>query len=201
MLHPFIPYITEEIWQYLPQADTMLIRASWPVCQENRLNETAEQEMELIMAAIRNVRNVRAEMDVVPSRKARVLVKASEKTARILMTNGEYLISLASASEVTAVANESEIPEDAVAVVIEGGELFLPLDDLIDFGKELERLEKEGAKLAGEVDRVSKKLANEGFVAKAPAKLIEEEKAKQAKYEEMLVSINERIQKMKAKLQ
>lgn len=117
------------------------------------------------------------------------------------MTNGEYLVSLASASEVLAVKDESEIPEDAVAVVIEGGELFLPLDDLIDFGKELERLEKEGAKLAGEVDRVSKKLANEGFVAKAPAKLIEEEKAKQAKYEEMLVNINERIQKMKAKLQ
>lgn len=201
MLHPFIPYITEEIWQYLPEADTMLIRANWPVCQENLLNEKAEQQMELIMAAIRNVRNVRAEMDVVPSRKARILVKASPQTEAILMENGEYLVALASASEVLAVKSEAEVPEDAVVVVIEGGELFLPLDDLIDFGKELERLEKEKAKLEGEVDRVSKKLSNEGFVAKAPAKLLEEEKAKQAKYEEMLVNISERILKMKAKLQ
>lgn len=201
MLHPVIPYITEEIWQYLPKTDTMLIKAEWPVCQEKYLNEKAEREMELIMNAIRNVRNVRAEMDVIPSRKARLLVKASENTERILMTNGEYLISLASASEVLSVKTEEEIPEDAVVVVIEGGELFLPLDDLIDFGKELERLEKERDKLAGEVDRVSKKLSNEGFVAKAPVKLIEDEKAKQSKYEEMLISINERIQKMKAKLQ
>ena len=201
MLHPVIPYITEEIWQYLPKTDTMLIKAEWPVCQEKYLNEKAEREMELIMNAIRNVRNVRAEMDVIPSRKARLLVKASENTERILMTNGEYLISLASASEVLSVKTEEEIPEDAVVVVIEGGELFLPLDDLIDFGKELERLEKERDKLAGEVDRVSKKLSNERFVAKAPAKLIEDEKAKQSKYEEMLISINERIQKMKAKLQ
>lgn len=201
MLHPFIPYITEEIWQYLPETDTMLIRANWPVCQENLLNEKAEQQMELIMAAIRNIRNVRAEMDVVPSRKARILVKATPNTESILMANGEYLVALASASEVLAVKSEDEVPEDAVAVVIEGGELFLPLDDLIDFGKELDRLEKEKAKLEGEVDRVSKKLSNEGFVAKAPEKLIEEEKAKQAKYEEMLISISERIQKMKAKLQ
>ncbi len=201
MLHPFIPYITEEIWQYLPETDTMLIRASWPVCQESLINEKAEQQMELIMTAIRNIRNVRAEMDVVPSRKARILVKAGPQTESILMANGEYLVALASASEVLAVKSESEVPEDAVAVVIEGGELFLPLDDLIDFGKELDRLEKEKAKLEGEVDRVSKKLSNQGFVAKAPEKLIEEEKAKQAKYEEMLISISDRIQKMKAKLQ
>lgn len=201
MLHPFIPFITEEIWQYLPETDSQLIKAAWPVCKESCLNEKAEQEMELVMSAIKNVRNVRAEMDVLPSRKARILVKATENTQRILMTNGEYMIALASASEVSAVLSEEEVPEDAVVVVIEGGELFLPLDDLIDFGKELERLEKEKAKLEGEVDRVSKKLANQGFVAKAPEKLIEEEKAKQSKFEEMLVSLNERITKMKAKLQ
>ncbi len=201
MLHPFIPFITEEIWQYLPETDSQLIKAAWPVCKESCLNEKAEQEMELIMSAIKNVRNVRAEMDVLPSRKARILVKATENTQRILMTNGEYMIALASASEVSAVLTEEDVPEDAVVVVIEGGELFLPLDDLIDFGKELERLEKEKAKLEGEVDRVSKKLANQGFVAKAPEKLIEEEKAKQSKFEEMLVSLNERITKMKAKLQ
>lgn len=201
MLHPFIPFITEEIWQYLPETDSQLIKAAWPVCKESCLNEKAEQEMELVMSAIKNVRNVRAEMDVLPSRKARILVKAVENTQRILMTNGEYMIALASASEVSAVLSEEEVPEDAVVVVIEGGELFLPLDDLIDFGKELERLEKEKAKLEGEVDRVSKKLANQGFVAKAPEKLIEEEKAKQTKFEEMLVSLNERITKMKAKLQ
>lgn len=201
MLHPYIPYITEEIWQHLPNQEVALIRAPWPVQAPERIDASAEEQMELIMAAIRNIRNVRAEMDVVPSRKARVIVKAGEKTELILMTNAEYLVSLASASEVTAAKEESEIPEDAVAVVIEGGELFLPLDDLIDFAKELERLEKEQKKLEGEVSRVKGKLSNEGFVAKAPEKLIEEEKAKQAKFEEMLNSINERIIKMKAKVQ
>lgn len=201
MLHPFIPYITEEIWQHIPGQENYLIRAAWPIKDDSRINEAAELEMELIMAAIKNIRNVRAEMDVVPSRKARLLVKTSEKTNRILMTNAEYLVSLASASEVVSVQDESEIPEDAVVVVIEGGELFLPLDDLIDFAKELDRLEKEQKKLEGEVSRVASKLSNEGFVAKAPAKLIDEEKAKQAKFEEMLSNVNERIAKMKSKLQ
>ncbi len=200
MLHPFIPYITEEIWQHIPENETYLIRSEWPVTNASYLNEKVEAQMNLIMAAIRNIRNVRAEMDVVPSRKARVLVMAGETTRNILMTNAEYLVSLASASEVVALTSESEIPEDAVAVVIEGGELFLPLDDLIDFGKELERLEKEQKKLEGEVERVSKKLSNEGFVAKAPEKLIEEERGKQQKFEEMLSNLNERIQKMKAKM-
>lgn len=200
MLHPFIPYITEEIWQHIPGLDSDLIRAQWPVSNPEVINEKVESQMNLIMAAIRNIRNVRAEMDVVPSRKARVLVMAGEPTKSILMTNAEYLISLASASEVVALSSENEIPEDAVAVVIEGGELFLPLDDLIDFAKELDRLEKEQKKLEGEVERVSKKLSNEGFVAKAPAKLIEEERGKQQKFEEMLASINERINKMKAKI-
>lgn len=201
MLHPYIPYITEEIWQHLPNQTDALIKAPWPVQDVQRLNPEAEEQMELIMSAIRNIRNVRAEMDVVPSRKARVIVKAGPKTESILFSNAEYLMSLASASEVSVAKEEAEIPEDAVAVVIEGGELFLPLDDLIDFAKELERLEKEQKKLEGEVSRVKGKLSNEGFVAKAPAKLIEDEKAKQAKFEEMLNSINERISKMKAKLQ
>jgi valyl-tRNA synthetase len=200
LLHPFMPYITEEIWQHLITDGSYVIKEEWPEADENVINEIAEADMEDIMNAIKNIRNVRSEMDVVPSRKARLIVKANEKVETIIRENSEYMISLASASEVIIADVNTVIPEDAVSIVIEGGEIFLPLDDLIDFAKEIERLEKEKAKLEGEVTRVDKKLANEGFVKKAPESLIEEEKTKRVKYAEMLQTVNERLEKMASKI-
>jgi len=194
-----MPYITEEIWDSIPNSGGAIIVSDWPVAYDSSNDDASEADMELIMNSIRSIRNVRAEMDVVPSKKAKVLIVTDDKTSGILKSNEDYLIALASASEVL-VETKGNIPEDAVSVVVEGGELFLPLEELIDFSKELDRLEKEKAKLESEVNRVVKKLANEGFVAKAPEKLLDEEKAKKEKYEGMLKTVAERIESMSKKL-
>jgi len=200
LLHPFMPFITEEIWQHIPGTEGSVIVAEWPTVKADRTNAASEEKMEALMIAIRNIRNVRAEMEVVPSRKAKLHVLADEDIATIFGENPEYLQALASCSDIIIESDRSAIPEDAVSVVINRGELFLPLADLIDFAKEIERLTKERKKLEGEVMRVEKKLANEGFVSKAPEKLIEEEKAKQEKYSGMLKTVLERIASMESKL-
>lgn len=200
LLHPFMPFITEEIWSYLPGTKTDLIVSEWPKENRDYIDEHKEKSMEIIMDAIRNIRNVRAEMDVKPSKKARIIVLANEEITKLFVENSDYFEALASASELTSESDKANIPEDAIAVVAESSELFLPLADLIDFEKEIERLEKEKSKLEGEVNRVIKKLSNEGFVKKAPDKLIEDEKEKQRKYQDMLDNILERIASMKSKI-
>lgn len=195
LLHPFIPFITEEIYSYLPTVEGYIIRAEYPHYKEEDNMEVEEEKMNLIMDGIRNIRNVRAEMNVPPSKKAKtILVPSAEKLAA--MEDGkEYFKSLASASDVEIKENTEGIPEDAVSVVIEGVEIFIPLDELVDFEKEKERLNKEKKKALSEIKRVEGKLNNPGFVNKAPEKLVEEEKAKKEKYEEMLKSIEERLAK------
>lgn len=200
LLHPFMPFITEEIWSHLPNTKNDLITSEWPEVTEKYTNASKEKEMTLIMDAIRNVRNVRTEMDVKPSRKAKIIVLSNEEISNLFSTNSGYFEALASASEIIIETEKSNIPEDAIAVVTEGAELFLPLADLVDFTKEVERLEKEKAKLESEVERVVRKLSNEGFVKKAPDKLINAEKEKQAKYQEMLDNVIERIEAMKSKM-
>ncbi len=203
LLHPFMPFITEEIWQFIPGDNGMLVTNHWPKAEPAYTNAQAESDMALIMEAIKNLRNVRAEMDVAPSKKAKCLVVASDDAVgELLSTQSEYLIALASCSEVVWVqdkAVESDL-EDAVAAVVQGAELFLPLAELIDFEKELERLGKERAKLEKEVERVVKKLNNQGFISKAPEKVIEEEQAKREKYEELLSTIEKRIEALSKKL-
>ncbi len=200
LLHPFMPFITEEIWQHIPGASEKIMLENWPVMTSARQDNGVEKDMNLLMDAIKALRNVRAEMDVPPSRKARLLVLAQAKTGELLVNNAEYLKALASASEVTLAASRDEIPEDCVAAVVEGAEIFMPLDDLIDYKKELDRLTKEQEKLQKEIDRVTAKLANEGFVAKAPEKLLIEEKEKQKKFTEMLEKVTERLVIVAAKV-
>lgn len=198
LLHPFMPFITEEIWQNLPTVKDSVIVAKWPEYKEEEVDADSEEKMELIMNAIKSLRNIRAEMNVIPSRKAKLIVlTTNEHISKTILENERYFMTLASVSEVEMVKNKDEVPQDAVSTVIQGAELFLPLDDLIDFEKEIERLEKEKAKLEGEIKRVVGKLSNEGFVSKAPDHLIEEEKQKQAKYEEMLASVLERLNSLK----
>lgn len=201
LLHPFMPFITEEIWGFIPHAEDALVTSKWPEADEKYQNPTAERQMNSIMEAIRNLRNVRAEMDVVPSRKAKCMILASDvSVGELLINQGEYLMTLASCSEVVLVTNNKEVPEDAVSAVIQGAELYLPLDDLIDFEKEMDRLQKEKAKLEKEVERVVSKLNNQGFVAKAPAHLLDEEREKEAKYRELLGTVDARIQVISLKL-
>lgn len=201
LLHPFMPFITEEIWRFMPNSETLLVTEHWPVPNTSYENEKAEADMTFIMDAIRNLRNVRAEMEVAPSRKAKCMILAVDPlVGETLINQSEYLVTLASCSEVILITDKNAVPEDAVSAVIHGAELYLPLDDLIDYEKEMERLQKEKIKLEKEVERVLSKLSNAGFVSKAPASLLEEERQKAAKYQEMLTTVSARIQAIALKL-
>ncbi|MEE0450997.1 valine--tRNA ligase [Peptacetobacter sp.] len=200
LLHPFIPFITEEIFDHLPTANGMIIVSEWPEFKEEDNMAKEEAMMDIMMDGIRNVRNVRSEMNVPPSKKAKVIMVPSEDKLEAVEAGKDYFKTLASASEVEVRADEAGIPEDAVSVVIDGVKIFIPLDELVDFEKELERLNKEKAKLEGEIKRVNGKLSNQGFLAKAPQKLVDEEKAKKEKFEEMMKSVEERLASIQAKL-
>ena len=196
MLHPYIPFITEEIFMGLQDREESIMISNWPVYKEEWNFQVDEEEISLIKEAVRSIRNVRSEMNVPPSRKAQVfVVSENEKVLDIFNRGKVFFATLASASEVVMQKDKAGIDEDAVSAVIPETVLYMPLAELVDFEKEIERLTKEKAKLQSEVDRVVKKLSNEGFVAKAPAKLIEEEKAKQAKYEAMLAEVVARLEK------
>ena len=200
LLHPYMPFITEEIYTYLPTVEGSIVIANWPHYKEEDNMASEEEMMELAMDGIRNIRNARAEMDVPPSKKAKVIIVPAEEKKPAVEATKEYFVTLASASMVEIADNEDSIPEDAVSVVINGAKIFIPLDELVDFEKEKERLTKEKVKLEGEIKRVNGKLSNQGFLAKAPESLVNEEKAKKDKFEEMMKSVLERLENIESKL-
>lgn len=184
MLHPYIPFITEEIFVNLQESEESIMLSKWPTFKSEWDFKAKEHEIELIKGAVRHIRAVRNEMNVPPSRKAKVYVVSENAEVMAIFERGKVFFGvLASASEVIVQKDRAGIAEDAVSTIIPNATLYMPFADLVDLQKELERLSKEKAKLEMEVERVNKKLGNEGFVAKAPAKLIEEEKAKREKYE------------------
>ena len=197
LLHPVMPFITEEIYTHLDSECESITIAKWPEFNENVKDEIAEKDMAYVIEAIKSLRNVRAEMNVPPSRKAKVMAFITEEAKVAFNQGASYIEKLASASDVTFLASKNDIPENAVSVVCQGGELFMPLLDLVDREKELERLNKEKEKLEKEIDRVEKKLSNERFVAKAPQDVVDAEKAKGEKYKEMLDAVLARIEKLK----
>lgn len=197
LLHPVMPFITEEIYTHLSTETESITIASWPKYDESLVNEKSEKDMEFIMEAIKALRNLRASMNVPPSRKAKIIAYISEEAKDAFINGAAYLEKLASASEVTFIDNKDNLAENLVSVVVKGGELFLPLLDLVDREKELDRLNKEKDKLEKEIDRVEKKLSNEKFVSKAPEAVVNEEKAKGEKYKEMLNAVLERISALK----
>ena len=192
LLHPAMPFITEEIFTHLSYEETITTSA-WPEFNEALVNKEAENDMAYITEAIKGLRNVRAEMNVPPSRKAKVICYIAEDAKKAFNAGGTYIEKLASASEVEFIDDKSNVPANAVSLVVKGGELFMPLLDLVDKEKELDRLNKEVKKLEGEIDRIDKKLGNQGFVAKAPAAVIDAEKEKRVKYVEMLEAVKVRI--------
>ena len=194
LLHPFMPFITEEIWQHLPHEGESIMISSYPEYDESLVFEDDEKAMELIMEAITAIRNRRAEMNVPPSKKAKVIIVTDK--ADVFSKGAMFFEKLASASEAVVQGDKSGISENAVNVVVPGAEIFLPLDELVDKEKELERLNAEKKKLEGEIKRVEGKLNNEGFVSKAPQKVIDEEKAKGVKYKEMLEKVLESIESL-----
>jgi len=193
LLHPFMPFITEELWQHLPHEGESIMISSWPVVNEAELNESAESEMQAIMDAIRALRNIRAEMDVPPSRKAKLILVADQENQTLFKDAGLYFEKLGGASEVEIQTDNKGIPADAVSVVTDKVQIFIPLEDLIDFEKEMERLKKEKANLQKELARAKGKLSNEGFVKKAPAAVVQEEREKLDKYQAMMDKVLEQI--------
>ena len=194
LLHPFMPFITEEIWQHLPHEGESIMISKWPEYDEKLNFPQDEESMELIMQAISAIRNRRAEMNVPPSKKAKVIIVTDKSD--VFSQGTVFFEKLASASEAVVQSDKNGISENAVNVVVPSAEVFLPLDELVDKTKELERLNAEKKKLEGEIKRVEGKLSNQGFVAKAPAKVVEEEKAKGEKYKEMLEKVLESIKSM-----
>ncbi len=198
LLHPVMPFITEEIYTHLYTEYESIVISKWPEYDEALNNEKAEKDMEYVIEAIKSLRNVRTEMNVPPSRKAKIMAYVTENEALEAFKNGEsYFQKLASASTVDFVNTKDDVPENVVSVVTRGAEMFMPLLDLVDLEKELERLNKEKQKLENEIDRVEKKLANEKFVSKAPEAVVNEEKAKGEKYKEMLQSVIQRLEGLK----
>ncbi len=182
MIHPFMPFISEEIWQHLPHQGESITLASWPEFDPALENAEAAREMSLLMDVIRSVRNIRAEVNVPMSKKVELMLKAGDdQLLQIVNRNEIYVQRFCNTSSFEAGLG-LETPDKAMTAVVTGAELYLPLAGLIDIDQEIARLEKELQNLNSEVQRVEKKLGNEGFVSKAPAKVIEEEKAKMADY-------------------
>ncbi len=196
LLHPAMPYITEEIYTTLTNGESITI-TEWPVFDNESVYAEAEHDMDYVMEAIKGLRNLRAEMNVPPSRKAKVICHISNDVKSAFEAGTAYIEKLASANEVEFIADKSEVPENAVSLVVKGGELFMPLFDLVDKDKELDRLNKEKVKLEGEISRIDKKLSNQGFVAKAPEAVVEAEKEKRANYQEMLDAVIVRMDAFK----
>ena len=196
LLHPFMPFLTEEVYSNLILKDSKesIMISDWPKAEDIGKYPEDEKMMTTLMGAIRSIRNIRSEMNVAPSRKAHViLVTPDESIAKIFKDGLPFLERLASVSSLDTQSNKDGIPATAVAALFAGGEAYMPLDDLIDISKELERLSKEKDRLEGELKRVAGKLANEAFVSKAPEKVINAEKEKQSKYQEMYDNITDRI--------
>lgn len=198
LLHPFMPFITEEIWSHLPGDEDALIASNWPEYKAEFEFDRSRGDIEYIKNAIKNIRNARLEMDIAPSKKSPIVfITKDEHTKDIILSGERYFQNLSGAEEVVIEDSKDNIPEQNISVVLDKAEAFLPLKDLIDFEKELERLEKEEEKLEGELKRVNSKLSNEAFVSKAPEAVVEGERAKKEKYENMMEKVLERIENTK----
>ena len=189
LLHPFMPYITEEIWSAVSDSDVPCILSAFPTYDEKLDFAVEEAQFEKIIAAIRGIRNRRAEMNVPPSKKAALHIETAE--AEIFEQGRLFFERLASAAEIV-IADKVDMP-DAVTVVTDCARIFIPMDELVDKEKELARLNKEKAAVQKDIDFSSNKLNNAGFVAKAPAQQVEAEKAKLAKAQEKMAKIEQSI--------
>ncbi|RFA34547.1 valine--tRNA ligase [Virgibacillus dokdonensis] len=197
MLHPYMPFITEEIWQQLPHQGDSITVAAWPEPRDAFHDEQATNEMKRLVAIIKAVRNIRAEVDTPMSKQVKLLIQAeSESIVKELEEERHYLERFCNTSELT-IMEEIDVPEKAMSAVVTGAELFLPLEGLIDFDKEITRLEKDLAKWTKEVERVQKKLTNEGFINKAPQAVIEAEKQKEKEYLDKQAKVQARLHELK----
>ncbi len=194
LLHPFMPFITEEIWQALPHEGSSIIIASWPEAREVWLDDKVEAEMSVMMETIKSIRNMRAEVNVPPGRKSEVVLQvAGLNIQQLFAQHSRYLSTLAAADPVHTGPVTDVKPQNAMTAMVSGVEIYLPLRGLIDVDKEMARLNKEVETLNKEIARIESKLNNPGFIAKAPEAVINKEKGKAAEYQDKRSAILERL--------
>lgn len=196
LLHPFMPFISEEIYTHLPCSEETIMRSAWPRANPAFAFPEESAAMAGIMGAITAVRNIRAEMNVAPSKRTHQIVVATPERVRAFEQTEAYLQKLASASSVEIRTDKEGIPADAVSVVCEMGEIYIPLAELVNLEKERERLSKEKKNVEGEIARAQAKLGNPGFTGKAPAKVVEETRAALLKNQALLAKICERLESL-----
>ena len=193
LLHPFMPYLSEEIWQALPHKGVSLMLAEWPKQCADKIDLQAEKEMALIMDLIKAVRNIRSEVNIVPSKKVEVIMQATLEDIALMESGKVYFQTLGGLSSLEITLLRDEKPDKAMTARVGSIELYLPLAGLLDLDKERARLQKELEKAEKEIARVDNKLANQGFVAKAPANVIEKEKEKREEWLVKKAKIAERL--------
>lgn len=197
LLHPFMPFITEEIWQSLPHEGKSITVAKWPEVRPELSDKEAANDMRLLVDIIRAVRNIRAEVNTPMSKQVKLFIKAKDENIQSqLEKNRAYVERFCNPSELV-ISTDVSLDEKAMTAVVTGAELILPLEGLINIEEEIARLEKEYDKLNKEVERVQKKLNNQGFIAKAPAKVVEEERAKEQDYVEKREAVQSRIAELR----
>lgn len=197
LLHPYMPFITEEIWQHLPRVGESITTAKWPEYCEKFSNQKAAKDMTLIMDIIRAVRNIRAQVNVPLSKQVQIMIKVTDKQDEQILQKENLYIKRLCNPELLDIAQDLTVPEKAMSAVVTGAEIYLPLAGLIDIEKEINRLEKEVEVLNSEVDRVQNKLANKKFMDKAPEKVVAAEKEKEKDYMEKREKVLSRIQELK----
>ncbi len=197
LLHPYMPFITEEIFCNIQDEEESIMISKWPEYTEDRTFPVEENAIEIIKAAVKGIRNVRSEMNVAPSKKAEVFVVSEDKDILKVFEEGKlFFASLSYASDVKTQSDKNGIADDAVSVVIAGATLYIPFAELVDIAAEKERLEKEKKRLEGELKRSESMLTNEKFLSKAPQAKIDEERAKQEKYRQMMAQVEDRLKSL-----
>ncbi|MGI6036774.1 MAG: valine--tRNA ligase [Limnochordia bacterium] len=192
LLHPFMPYLTEAIWQHLPAASTTIMLEAWP--QPTGLEDArAEEEMDLVMEIVRAIRNIRSEKGVGPGKKIQAILLVDEGRQRIVEASQSYILNLAGVSNLELRPAGSQQPPRSVAAVVGGVEVYIPLEELVDLGEERQRLHKELTKTKLELEACVKKLGNQGFVTKAPAQVVEKEKQKKEALTEKVAILTARL--------
>ena len=198
LLHPYMPFVTEEIFCNLQDEEESIMISSWPQYRQEWNFPKEEEEITILKEAVRGIRNVRSSMNVPPSKKAHVFVVSTDERIASAFTEGKlFFASLSGASDVTIQQDKTGIADDAVSVVIAGATLYIPFAELVDIAQEIARLEKEEKRLVGELARVNGMLSNEKFLSKAPESKIAEEKGKLEKYTQMMEQVRERLAALK----
>lgn len=194
LLHPFMPFITEEIWQHIPHDGKSIMIAPWPSNESARIDDAAEKNMTAIMETVKAIRNIRAQVNAIPGKKSEVILYFTDKDLiKVFAENKDYLAVLAAAQPMTIWKDDQNKPQNAMTAVVDGIQIYMPMAGLIDVVKETARLTKEKANLTKEINRLSKKLNNKAFLTKAPVQVVKKEKEKQKGYEDKQKAVEERL--------